>query len=160
MASDKEISEALKQLLDYFTPKDMNRGKLNVYRQQLQRLDGGVLKDAVSRCLETLTWFPKLNELFAIANELPVKAKYPDQLRALAFDLEKKYGNGIYITDEWMNLADAFGRLHRDNARLRILERMEVISGCEDGAKTHASAVSGDATEFKAQNGMELHNAT
>ena len=129
MANDKEVSAALKQLLDYYTPKDMSKAKLNVYRQQLQRLAGGVLQDAVARCLTSMTWFPKLNELFAIANELPVKAKDPDLLRTRAVELEyKKWHTGIYIAEEWQQLADSLGRLHRNHAQQRIIERMEAIS--------------------------------
>ena len=129
MASDKEVAAALKRLLDYYTPKDMSKDKLNVYRQQLQRLDGGVLADAVSRCLETMTWMPKLNELFAIANELPVKAKAPNLLRARAFELETIYWHdGVFIAEEWLRLADSMRRAHMTTSSQRIIERMEACS--------------------------------
>ena len=128
MATNEEVAAALKQLLDYYTPKDMSKDKLNVYRQQLQRLDGGVLADAVERCLVTQTWFPKLNELFAIANELPVKAQATNQLRATAFELEHKYWHeGVFIAEEWRQLADSMHRAHLEHSSCRVIERMEAI---------------------------------
>ena len=82
MATEKEVSSALKQLMDYFTPKDMSKDKIDIYRQQLQRLDGDVLERATARCLTTLTWMPKLNEIFAIAAELPAEAAVGNVLLA------------------------------------------------------------------------------
>jgi hypothetical protein len=75
VATDTEVSTALKQLLDYYAPKDMTKERLNVYRQQLAALDGGVLADAVAKCLTSNTWFPKLNELFAIVKDIE---EYPE----------------------------------------------------------------------------------
>ena len=67
MATEAEVKQALRQLIDYYAPKDMKPERLAIYAAQLQRLDGGVLADAVAKCLTTRTWFPKLNELFELA---------------------------------------------------------------------------------------------
>lgn len=126
MATDKEVKAALQQLLDYYAPKDMPAKRLAIYAAQLQRLDGGVLKDAVAKCLTTNTWFPKLNELFAIANELPVQAKVSNQLRAQALALEHKYWHDrVFIAEEWQRVADMHHRLGLVHGEQRILDRME-----------------------------------
>jgi len=132
MATEKEVSSALKQLMDYFTPKDMSKDKIDIYRQQLQRLDGDVLERAIARCLTTLTWMPKLNEIFAIAAELPVEAKVPNLLRATAFELEYElHHSNRYDAKEWQKLADSYARLDCVYSSQRILERMEAISAPE-----------------------------
>ena len=132
MATEKEVNTALKLLLDYFTPKDMSKERLEIYRQQLARLDGGTLERAVAKCLTTITWFPKLNELFAIADELPIKAAVGNQLRALAFELERKYWHqNTFIAEEWRRLADSMRRLDYVHASQRVIERMEAINATE-----------------------------
>ena len=49
MATEAEVKQALQQLIDYYAPKDMKPKRLAVYASQLQRLDGGVLQDAVAK---------------------------------------------------------------------------------------------------------------
>ena len=127
VATDAEIRAALKQLTDYYAPKDMTPARMEIYRQQLARLGGGTLERAVAKCLTTLVWFPKLNELFAIADELPIKAAVGNQLRAQAFELKKKRAQGTFIESEWMTLADSFGRLDKPHARQAVLDRIEAF---------------------------------
>jgi len=128
MATEKEVSSALKQLMDYFTPKDMSKDKIDIYRQQLAAMDSGTLEQVVAKCLITQTFFPRLNEMFKIASELPVDAQSPNQLRAVAFDLERKRAQGEFDGKEWQRLADSFGRLHKQHARQAVLRRMEAYS--------------------------------
>ena len=128
MATEAEVKAALQRLMDYYAPKDMTPARLAIYRQQLQRLDGDVLERAIARCLTTLTWMPKLNEIFAIADELPIKAAVNNQLRAQAFELERKRAQGEFDGKEWQSLADSFGRLHKQHARQAVLRRMEAYS--------------------------------
>ncbi len=131
MATEKEVNTAIKLLTDYFTPKDMSKERLEIYRQQLASLGSGTLERAVAKCLTTITWFPKLNELFAIADELPIKAAVGNQLRAQAFELEKKRAQGTFIESEWMTLADSFGRLDKPHARQAVLDRIEARNATE-----------------------------
>ena len=129
MATEAEVKAALQQLMDYYAPKDMTPKRLAVYRQQLQRLDSDTLERAVAKCLTTMTWFPKLNELFQIADELPIKAAVGNQLRAQAFELEHKYWHdNAFIAEEWRRLADSMRRAHLTHSSQRVIERMEVIS--------------------------------
>ena len=128
MATEAEVRAALQQLMDYYSPKDITPARLAIYRQQLAKLDGGVLDRATARCLTTMTWFPKLNELYAIAAELPIEAAVGNQLRARAFELERKRAEGTFIESEWMTLADSLRRLDKPNARQAVLDRMEAYS--------------------------------
>ena len=128
MATEAAVRAALQQLVDYYAPRDMKPERLAVYAAQLQQLDGGVLADAVKRCLTNMTWFPKLNELFTIANELPVKAKANSGFRERAFELERQWWHeSVFIPEEWRKLADSMARAHLLTSSERILERMEAI---------------------------------
>ena len=103
MATDAEIRTALKQLTDYYAPKDMTPARLAIYRQQLARLDSGALERAVAKCLTTLTWFPKLNELFKIADEVryvyePVTSEGNRYWKTMS--LYSAYYRGIITDDE------------------------------------------------------------
>ena len=128
MATEAEVKAALQRLMDYYAPKDMTPARLAVYRQQLAAMDSGTLEQVVAKCLITQTFFPKLNEMFKIASELPVDAQSPNQLRAVAFDLERKRAQGEFDGKEWQRLADSFGRLHKQHARQAVLRRMEAYS--------------------------------
>ena len=128
MATDAEVRAALKQLLDYYAPKEMTPERIAIYRQQLAAMDGGTLEAVVDECITTMTWMPKLNEMFKIASELPVEAEAGNQLRAQAFDLERLRAQGIFIESDWQTLADSFGRLERVHAQQAVLNRMEAYA--------------------------------
>ena len=165
MATDTEVAAALKQLLDYYTPKDMSPAKLDVYRQQLQRLDGSVLERAVAECLTHNTWFPKLNELFelveGIEDDISRDKIYWHAMSMLSACFRGVITEAVLVNSRsWMwyerqrKPCVEYNPAH-DVDSWHYTPKETVEMKARDALELPANAVSGDAKENNAQIGIK-----
>lgn len=68
MASEREVTDALAPLVDYYDAgAKITPAQVQLYVRALADLDAGVLEEAAAEYVQTGKWFPKVSELREIA---------------------------------------------------------------------------------------------
>lgn len=138
MASPDEVFSVLQLLLDYYNYR-LTKEALHVYVRMLRSLDGDLLKQAAERWILKSRYFPRVNELWETAREIP-----PLEVDYLALEIEHRkrrfLEGGELDVGAWEKVARLYER--SDDAELAFWVRdtlQHLQRDCNEDGTTHAS---------------------